>query len=294
VRAAGVVDGLLAGASFGVMAFLVRHARGDVPAAELVFLRSLAGLIVFAPLVRGHLRAAFGRGSRLLWVRAFAGTAAMLAFYWNLQHASVGTAKTFMMLAPVLLALLSSPILREPLSRRELTGIAIAIVGAAVLYLPSSASPSLGNTLAGFGGATCTCIALLALRRAAARHSSAVVVWCFSLVCALGALLFVGADWRVPTGPTAWLALGVAITGVAGQIFMTRAFRHLRAPIASGLVLTSLIWGVACEVIFERFTPAALELVAYGLVLAGVARLRGTSEPLPVRPLRSPDVPSDF
>ena len=285
----GVLDGLLAGVSFGVMAFFVRHVRHEVPSAELVFLRAIAGVIVFAPLVRGRLRGAFGRGSLLLWIRAVVGTAAMLAFYWNLQNTNVGTAKAFTMLAPILLALLTGPLLGEPLRRHEIFAIAVAMAGVAALYLPQSAGPGALVTLVGVGGACCTCVALLALRRAAARYPSAVVVWCFSLVSAAIAPLISGPTWTVPTGSALWLSLGVAATGVAGQVFMTRAFRVLRAPIVSALGLTSLAWGVGCEVMFEGFRPSALELAAYGLMLLGVARLRGTTEPVPVRPRRGPD-----
>ncbi len=286
-RGSGVASGLLAGALFGVMAFLVRHSRGSVPSAELVFLRALLGLVLFAPLVRGHFRSAFGPGSRTLWIRAVMGTVAMCAFYWNLQHTSVGTAKAFMMLAPVLLALASSPILGEAVGGREKAAIALAVAGASALYLPKGASPSLAVTTAGIGGAACTCVGLLSLRRAAAKYPSAVVVWCFSLICAVGALLAAGPDWVIPSGNTAVIALAVALTGVLGQIFMTRAFRCLRAPVASGLIISSIVWGVGFEILFEGVRPSLVEFLAYALVLGGVLLLRATAQPLPVRPRRT-------
>ena len=57
--------------------------------------------------------------------------------------------------------------------------------------------------------------------------------------------------WVWPSGGRLWgIVLGVGLAGLFAQIFLTWSFRRLRAPIASSLVLSRMLWGILIEMVF--------------------------------------------
>jgi hypothetical protein len=59
-----------------------------------------------------------------------------------------------------------------------------------------------------------------------------------------------------------------------GQLFLTQSYIHLKAPIASTLGLSALVWGVICESLYYKSIPAIGEIISYLLVILGVSLLQ--------------------
>lgn len=274
----GFAFSLLAALSFGIMGFLVHASAGRIPSGELTFLRGAFSWVVLLPFSLRYITLAFSRQSTYLWLRSAAGATSMVCFFWNLQHTNVGTASALSNLAPVLVALLSWQLLRERLDLREGLAVAITVSGALTLYRHSGQSLPLIVIIVGLAGALTTSIAYLSLRQAALRFTPELVVWCLSTLTMLAAAIAPGEPWVRPSAPELAPIGGVMVAGLLGQVFMTRAYVHLRAPVASALGLSSLVWGVLCEVIFHRDYPSALEWLSYALIIAGVALLQLASE----------------
>ena len=158
-------------------------------------------------------------------------------------------------------------------------GIALAVAGALAINAPWANPPRGLVTAVGVFGSLSASVSYLALREAALEFSSAVVVWCLSAVTMLGCLFAPGAAWIMPHGRLWLLIAGVGVAGMMGQVLMTRAFLHVRPQVASVLALTSLIWGLVLQIVFEHKIPAAGEWAAYAFVLLGVAILQLTAPP---------------
>lgn len=269
----GFLFSILSGFSFGLMSFLV-NLSSKTPSAELVFLRGLFCCFVLLPFVGRQLKLLLTKQATSLWIRSAAGATAMLCLFWNLQHTKVGTATALSNLAPVLVTLLSWRLFGEKITVREAAAIMLTVFGALTLY-----RSGISSTIAavGFFGALCVSVAQLALRRAALKFSPSLVVWCMSLMTVFAAPLAPTTSWLVPKQDLA-VVFGVGLTGLLGQVFMTFAYMHLRASLASAFGLSTLIWGVLFQSIFTQSIPNLRELISYGLILAGVCTLQLVSE----------------
>ncbi len=259
------------------MSYLVYAGAGRIPSAELAFMRAAFSFIALTPFVTAHVRKAFSNRSGTLWLRSVSGAVSMQCYFWNLQNSNVGTANTFTNLAPVFVALLAWTFLRETINRPEAAGIALAVAGALTINAPWANPPRGMVTAIGVIGALTASVSYLALREAALEFSSLLVVWCLSAVTMLACLFAPGAVWLMPHGRLWLLIAGVGAAGMMGQVLMTRSFLYVRPQVASVLALTSLIWGVVLQIVFEHKVPNAGEWVAYALVLLGVALLQLTA-----------------
>lgn len=282
---AGFVFAILGGLSFGAMGFFVHISSGHAPSGELVFLRALFTLLMLSALIYNQVPRTLSRRARFLWLRGFAGSLSMLAFYWTLQHTSVGRSAALAHMAPVFVILLSWRFLREKITVKEAIAIGLAVTGVVALFAGDRSSWSPGVAAVGLLGAITASVAYVSLRRATADFSPLVVVWSFSLMMMLMALLVPGQSWKVPAADSVLPILGVCVSGMLGQMFLTWSYVYLKAPIASSLGLSSLVFGVLFESLFYRRVPGRGETISYLLILSGVSLLqmmnRGIGSPAP-------------
>ena len=270
----GVLWALLAGLLFGGLGILVQQAKGQIPASEMVFTRCVIGVVGLAPWVWYRLGDVWGPAAPYLWVRGLAGAGSMSAYFWTLQNTAYGTAVALTLLAGIFIVVFSALWLGEKVSLPEAGAIGVVLLGALLLYLPDSTRPSGLVTLVGVVGSVCGAAALLSLRRVAGMVDSLVIVWFFYLVTMVVSLVTPSDPWVWPAGLRLWgIVLGVGLAGLFAQIFLTWSFRWLRAPIASSLVLSRMLWGILIEMVFFWVVPSSSEWFSYGLMLAGVILL---------------------
>lgn len=256
------------------MSLFVHISAGHTPAGELVFFRALFTLIVLSPFVYRDVRLIFSRRASFVWLRSLAGSVSMLVFYWTLQHTTVGRSAALTYTAPVFVIILSWRFFSETISLKEAGMVGLALSGVALLYGQGGGGLTITVALIGLFGAATAGVAYVSLRQAAADLSVGLVVWAFSLVMFLIAVFVPGPEWSLPEGPALLAVLGVCISGALGQIFLTLSYVHLRAPIASALGLSSLVFGVLFESIFYWHLPSLGETISYSLILAGISLLQ--------------------
>ncbi|HJU68954.1 MAG TPA: DMT family transporter [Gemmatimonadaceae bacterium] len=226
------------------------------------------------------------------------GAGAMLAIHfwsWNtsLLYTSIAASVILVNLQPALVAVLSSLWLRETPTRRQWTGIAIAIAGAAGVAFastPESAQPGSaplrGNALA-LVGAIAAALYYLSGRRLRAKldlvpYVSLVYGAC--LVALLGIALAVDApllpqprrEWAIFAG----LALGPMLLGHTG---MNWALRHLPAYVVNIAVLGEPVGAI----LLAALLPGIQEVPSMGVLAAGSVVILGILMALPRRELPS-------
>lgn len=265
----GALHGLLSALSFGLMGFLVNLGAGKLPSQEMVFFRAFVSFLVLTPFAIRQAPKLFAKEAQIVWLRSISGSLSLLCFFANLQQARVGDAVVLAHTAPIFVVVLSWLFLKERLAKKEAVGIGLLIAGAAVLQSPSLGIPA-RVLVTGLSGAFFASLAYMALRKSAVRFPPNLIVWCFSGLGALVAIGIPGEPWFFPKSQDWPLVVGVGLSGLFGQIFLTHSYIKLRASIASALGLTSLLWGVALESLILHRYPTPASLAAYALMIGGV------------------------
>lgn len=272
---AGLSRATLAGAgAIGLWAFLAvlsREAAG-VPPFELTALAfsvsGVAGLVWLAATGRlGCLRQ-----RPLAWVHGVGGLAGYHTLYFAaLSLAPAAVANLLNYAWPLLIVLLSAPILGMRLRLRHLVGVALGAVGCLLLIGPGAAGGGawLGYALALGAGLTWALYSVLA-RRMAAVPTEAVAGFCAAtaVVCWVAHFLV---EPAVTPGPRALVAAALMGLGPVGAAFFLwdRGMKQgdprllgtlaYATPVASTLLL-----------VLAGFAPASVVLLlAAGLVAAG-------------------------
>jgi len=261
----------MAAAAFGVMAFLVHHQASRVPSSELAVVRAVATLAVLLPFCWRELaKLRRGRDAAFVWLRAVAGAVSIFCYFWNLQHADVGTASVFVDISPAVLALLSVRITGDFVPRRARVGAIVAVAGASLVHTSESTRPPTAATIVGVFGLAAAVIAQLSLRRAAQKYSPLLLVSCLSIVLVVIGPWLPGERWVHPSDADLAILVGIIATSIVGQLCFSASFRDLPATTASALSLLALVCAVGIEEVLDHHDVEPLEYLAYGLVVGGI------------------------
>nr|WP_282571753.1 DMT family transporter [Roseomonas acroporae] len=268
---------------WATLALLARGAAG-LPPFELTALgfgiAAVLGLAVVA--LRGRLRAL--RQPPLAWLHGVGGLFGYHALYFAaLALAPAVEANLLNYLWPLLIVLLSAPLLGLRLGPRRLLGVALGLLGCALLLLDKGAGAAAGpDAPLGFACAAAAALvwALYSVlaRRLAAVPTEAVAGFCASAAI-LAALAHLGFERSVAPTAGQWLAVLLLGLGPVGAAFflwdvgMKRGDPRLLGTLAYAVpVASTLLLILAGEGAFGASVGIATLLVAGGGMLAATAR----------------------
>lgn len=282
----GIVAMLLAMGCFSLMDVSLKALSAHYPSLQVAALRGLTAW----PLVLVHVL--WQRQVHTLWrvrwpLHLLRGvlTVGMLTLFAHAVHSlSLTSAYVLFFIAPVLVTLLSGPVLGERVPRASVWAVLLGLAGVWVALRPgagfwddlwrSSASLAVLAAAAGYA------VAAVTGRVLTRTDSSAALVFWTTTFLALGATALAVPGWQpVQAVHAPWLVL-LAITGMAGQIFIVEAFRHGEAAVIAPFEYSALAWGVLFDALLWQVWPDGWTWAGATLVVAGgVVLVRAVSRP---------------
>ncbi len=265
-----IIAMLIAVASFSVMDSLMKLLVAHYPALQVTALRGLSAL----PLVMAYV-AWSGSGPSLWRVRwALHGLRGCLAvlmlalFAFGLRSLPLAEAYTIFFIAPLLITLMSIPVLKERVARAHWLAIVVGLGGVIVALRPTSAAFLSLGALAVLGAAVCYAASAIIGRLLTRSDSSASLVFWTTVALAVGGTVLALPGWLPIRGEDLALIAGLAVTGLMGQIAITEAFRHGQASAVAPFEYTALAWGMAIDWLLWTTWPAPQTLLGGAIIIA--------------------------
>lgn len=262
------------------LAILARLAAG-LPPLQLTALSFAAGGLIALAAVAARGRLAALRQGPIAWVHGVGGLFGYHALYFAaLALAPAVEANLLNYLWPLLIVLLSGPVLGLPLGPRRLGGVALGFAGCALLVGVGASFPA-----GAFWGFACAvgCAVVWAVysvtsKRMAAVPTDAVAGFCIATAVLAGAASFAFESVVAPDAGQ-WLAIALLGAGPLGAAFflwdagMKRGDPRLLGTLAYAVpVASTLLLVVAGEGVLDARVGLAALLVAGGGLLAATAR----------------------
>jgi drug/metabolite transporter (DMT)-like permease len=253
---------LFANVVYATSAVVTRVALDAIPPATLGFARLAIAALVLVPLAR---RAALpaGQGPRLFWMGAVGFALAFALTNWGIQYSSATNAALLIIVEPLTLLLLGPALLGERLTRREIVGAALAVVGAVLVVADGIPGVTLsilprwrGDVLLALSGVAYAVYSLLGRPVLTAANSMAVtarsIVWGAIALAPLAAF-----EWMTGHRPSA------SLPGLAAMLYL-------------GVVITAwgyVVWNWALARVEASRTAAFLTVQPIVGALLGAALL---------------------
>jgi drug/metabolite transporter (DMT)-like permease len=270
---------------FSVMSLMVKLAGTRIPSQEVVFVRAVVSLAMAYLLVRRARPGNWGRRKGLLVLRGMMGFAALSCFFYGIIHLPLADATVIQYTNPVWTAWLGWWLLGEALTGAEAALSLAGLLGVLLIARPTALFGGEGaarlDPLAvgvALAGALFSAAAYVSVRRLARTEHPLIIVFYFTLVTVPASLPGAVAGAVVPR-PVEWLLLvGVGVTALLGQVFLTRGLEREPAGRATAIGYVQILFAAAWGALFFRELPDALSLAGAAMVLVSVlalARRRG-------------------
>lgn len=278
---------LAAMAMFSCMDALLKALAGTYPPLQVTALRGFAvmPLVCLYLVWRGEVRLVVSRSLRwrLHALRGVFGVAMMASFTYGLQTLGLAEAYTLAFVAPMVLAALSVPILKEVVLPRQWVAITIGLVGVIVAMRPQPGVLISVGSLAVLLAAVCYAASNVVGRLISRTESSATLVFWTSVSMALGGVVLSAPQWVDIQRAHTVILLGLAVTGFLGQLAIAEAFRHGQAAVIAPFEYSGLAWAVALDWIFWNTTPQSHTLLGGAIIIASGIYLIRRETPAPLK-----------
>lgn len=257
-------------AVFSLMDGILKYLSMRYPPMQVATLRGATSLpFTLAPvLLAGRLRDLVPRRWPMHVLRAALTTIVLGGFIYAVRDLSLAGTYSVFLSAPLIVAALSVPLLRERLAWRNWLAILVGFGGVLIMLRPSASGLASFGALAALAGATAYALSAIAVRVLTRTDTTvSVVFWTVGLmsvfagtIAAPGWVGIAAPDWK-------WL-LALGALAATGQYLLTEAFRSAPPSIVTPFEYTALLWGVGIDRLIWHVLPSARVCLGGGVVIA--------------------------
>jgi drug/metabolite transporter (DMT)-like permease len=275
---------VVAGLLFAGMGVFVKLGAAHFSSAEMVFYRSLFGVLVVLTVVRARGLSARTPNWRVHVWRSLAGFGGMMLLFYVIGILPLSTATTLNYTSPLFMVLLSTLVLK----RRPLPWLVVAVVlgfvGVVLLLQPTFGAGQAVAGLLGLASGLCASVAYLTTHQLGRLGEPAWrIVLYFTAVSTLGAGTFALIDGFHSIGRDGLLVLlGLGVSATLGQLAMTRAYREGDTLTVGSLAYSTVVFTTLFSILLWHEAVSITSWLAIALIIAsGVLATRVTAHTTP-------------
>jgi drug/metabolite transporter (DMT)-like permease len=262
---------------FSLMDGVMKALGTSYPPMQVAALRGLSALpLVCAYVVaRGQTAALLQIRWRLHLLRGVMSVAMLSLFAYALHALPLTEAYTLFFVAPLLITVLSIPVLKETVRPLHWIAIGLGFVGVLIAMRPDADSFLSLGALAVLGAAVLYAVSAITARVLSRTDSSVNMVFWTTLLMAVGAGLLAWPQW-VPIQAVHWpLIAALAITGFLGGLAIVDAFHHGKASVVAPFEYTALAWGIGLDWAIWHTMPDLYTLLGGAIIIgSGIYLIR--------------------
>ena len=219
-----------------------KYLMQSYPVVQVIWARFFFHLIFVVILMGRQLRPQLKSHSPLhQGLRSLFMFATTVLFFVGIDFLPLTTAATIMFMSPVIVTILSIPLLGEQVGPRRWMGIAIGFAGALVVMRPGTESLQLGMLVV-LAAAFTNALYQVFTRKLGTRDSPMTSLFYTGLIGAMVTTVAAPFYWQ-PVAAFDWLLFVFAgIAGGIGHLCLIRAFRHAPASVVAPFSYSSLLW----------------------------------------------------
>jgi drug/metabolite transporter (DMT)-like permease len=271
---------LVASLGFAIMGALVKLGATKFTSAELVFYRSLFGLVaiyafIFAKRLPLKTPVMFKHMSRSL-----VGFGSLVLFFYAIAHLPLATAITLNYTSPLFLAAFLPFFFHEKAKKRLYVTIGIGFIGVLMLLQPTfSKSDALAGALGLASGIGASFAYIFVKQLGNLEEPDWRTVFYFTLVSTIGAGIWMMLNrFTAITWQDLPVLVGLGVSATIAQLAMTRAYRTGKTLIVAGLAYSTVVIASLFGAIFWHENLTLTEWLGISLIiLSGVFSIKTTN-----------------
>lgn len=255
--------------SFATMDAAVKWLTADFQIGQIVTLRSWFGLPFLLILVHmeGGLSALKTRQPSVHFVRYLLVLLLSFGFFWVLSRMKLVDAIAITFTAPILIAALSVPLLRERVGLHRWSAIAFGFVGVLIILRPGTGVFQWA-AMAALGSTAVYALLMISTRALKSTESAAALMFYPQFGMAITGIFLAPFFWQTPNLHQLGLFVIVGALGSFGIVCLTNAFRLAPVATVSPFEYTALVWATVLGYLLWRELPDTFTVAGTAIVIS--------------------------
>lgn len=240
------------------------------PAIQIAAMRAMASLpfVVVYILWRGSAHSLLKIRWPLHLLRGALGIAMLALFTYGLKTLPLSEAYSLFFIAPLLISMLSIPLLNEKVGLARWIAIFVGLTGVLIVLRPGTENLVSLGSLAVLAAAACYSVSAIAVRLISRTDSSdSMVFWAMTMI-AIGAGAYAAPNWQAVDHHHFVVLAGVGITGFFGQVAITAAFQKAEASVVAPFEYSALAWGMGLDWLLWHTLPDSIAMAGAMVIIA--------------------------
>jgi drug/metabolite transporter (DMT)-like permease len=225
----GFLPAFCSACCFAIMAMCIKIASSELPAVQLVFLRSIIGLFIILPIV-------LPRGINFIktpiihlhMLRGFISLCAMTCFFYAISHVGLSESTLLNASSPLFIGLLAMPVLKEKITFQSAMALVVGFIGVCFILKPGTDLFTFAALIGLCSGLFIACAKIL-VRFMATTEPVMRTVFYFSIFSTIYSSILMIWFWQTPTMFDVSIMVLAAICATGGQTLLTYSFTHNEA-----------------------------------------------------------------
>lgn len=235
----------------------------DIPPIEISFFRvSIGAAVTFLFMKREKLSFRPKMPSLVIW-RAILGCSALIAFFYSVQLTSVTKANMLNMTYPVFIFIVAPLFSIQKIHQSSIIFLLVAMAGIYLVILPDFSKVNMGDVL-GLVSGVIAAFAIIILSKARQYDSTILIVFYLMAIGTLCNGLLMIPFFVLPNRYEILLLCASGVTGVTGQIFLTKGYKHVNPKTGSMISSSRILFATLMGVIFFS------EILKLNIVTGGI------------------------
>lgn len=225
-----------------LMSVMIKHLSEELPYSTLVFFRNFFALLILLPILLGNgLHPFKTKVLGLHFLRALSGLSAMYCIFYVLGHMHLAEAATLKLTVPFFIPIIAYIWLGESIPNWTKAAILVGFLGVIFILRPGTDAFQ-PVVFLGLAGAALGSFAKICIRKMGVQESSQRIVFYFALFGTAASFFPFLIHWQPPElRHWPWI-VAMALCGVMGQLFLTRAYQQANPGKLGPYVYSSVIF----------------------------------------------------
>lgn len=272
----GLFYAFLSTVFLSIISLLVKTIQG-LHAIQISAIRCFFQMLFIAPLLIYHKTGFLGpRDKRVyLLLRGFVGSNAMILLFYAVQQMPLADAIVIMFSNPVFTSLLAWIFLKERCTIWDCVFTVFTVTGVILIARPpfifgeqlhgieGDYTNHVKGAIAAFAGAIAAAFTLVVLRKIGKSVHYYLSVWYYAVIGFIECIITVSVlgEWKIPScGRDRWMLILMALLGIAGQSFLTKALQNEKAGPVALMRTLDVVLAFIFQFIFFNQAPTLLSL----------------------------------
>lgn len=275
-RKKGITFILISSFCFALMSLCVKSVP-NIPLAEKMFFRNFIGLLALLPTLMKHKSLVKVHNKPFMLLRCTFGLMGVAFYYWTISQLPLGNAVIINKMSPFFVVLLSVLFLKEKVTKEQVFAILLALVGAMFIVKPQF-DLIIIPSLVGLLGALAAGGAYTTIKHLSKTDHPTTIVFYFCLISTLVMVpIMLVTGFVVPDLRSLAFLLGIGISALVAQMFMTNAYRHAPASELAIYTYANPVFSFLLGFVVFMEIPDFLTILG-GMTIIGAALYSHTSK----------------